>query len=237
MRFKNYLIENASNGVHSITYQKLLMALDTAHISKTENSYEFNLGAVVKDSSLFGLIVKIKTGKSLSVKLGKTASGKYVIEIIVDELPDRMEIDSLMSSNKSLMNKFIECVSYYKSTVKGASTHSPTKQEKVESYYDKGNIEKSYDDLISDIESRIKEYKIASKELQLERDTTVNAAKKNTLDLAIEKLKSEYIGNNEAEFIKKIKSLPSAEFLTHLEKDSIKKILKRLESYYNQKLV
>lgn len=236
MRFKSYLTEKTANGIHSLTYQKMLMALDTAHISKKENSYEFNLGVVVKDSSLSGLTVRIKTGDQLSVKLGQTIKGKYIIEVTVDELPDRMEIDALLSSNKSLMNKFIECISYYKSTIKDTSTSERNKQEKIESYYDDKNIEKSYDDLIADIEEKLKEYQKASKELEAERDITVNAAKKNTIDIAIKKLKSELIGSTEAEFIKKVKRLPTAEFLTRLEKHSMKKILKRLESYYNQRI-
>lgn len=234
MRFKVFLEEMQENNANYIVYQKMLMALDSAHISKKDNSFEYNLGAVVKDSSLSNLIVKIKTGNSTSVKLGVTHKNKYVIEITVDELPDRMEIDTLLSSNKSLMNKFLKCLEYYKSNNKNNSNFELTKQEKIEKYYDRENIEKAYENLVSEIENKLKEYKVARDELMRERDLTLNIAKKHTIEAALKKLKSEYIGDTETEFIKKVKKLPSAEFLAHLDKNANKTIIKRLESFYEQ---
>ena len=81
---------------------------------------------------------------------------------------------------------------------------------------------------------KLKEYKVARDELMRERDLTLNIAKKHTIEAALKKLKSEYIGDTETEFIKKVKKLPSAEFLAHLDKNANKTIIKRLESFYEQ---
>lgn len=236
MNFKSYLIEKFESSRHMITYQKLLMALDTAHISKEDSMYEFNLGAVVKDSSLKGLHVRIQKGDDLSVRLGKHKDGRYIIVISVKKLPERMKIDTMFSTNESLMKKFVGCVEDYYNNYREQSDVEPTKAERSAGLLDAKNVEESYDKLVAALDSKLAEYKAALRELEKKEKYTVNMFTKASIEQAKKALKDDYFGNSDSEFVKKVRKMPEADFISYLEKDVQKKIEKRLENYYDQKI-
>lgn len=238
MNFKSYLIEKFENenSRHFITYQKLLMALDTAHVSKEHSMYEFNLGSVVKDSTLKGLHVRIKKGSELSVNLGKHKDGRYIIVITVKNLPDRMGIDAMFSTNESLMNQFVKHVSDYYTNYRDKSDVEPTKQEREAELMDAKNVESSYDKLVAALDSKVSEYKAALRELEKKEKYTVNVITKASVAQAKEALKNSYFGGSEREFVRKVKKMEEANFISDLEKEVQKKIEKRLENYYDQKM-
>lgn len=236
MNFKSYLIEKFENSRHSITYQKLLMALDTAHVSKEDSMYEFNLGSVVKDSTLKGLHVRIKKGAELSVKLGKHKDGRYIIVVTVKKLPDRMKIDTMFSTNESLMNQFVKCVSDYYTNYRDKSDVEPTKQERTVELMDAKNVEASYDKLIAALDDKVSEYKAALRELEKKEKYTVNAITKASVAQAKETLKNDYFGSGANEFVKKVRKMPEADFISYADKEVQKKIEQRIENYYDQKM-
>ncbi len=236
MNFKSYLIEKFESSRHMITYQKLLMALDTAHISKEDSMYEFNLGSVVKDSSLKGLHVRIQKGDDLSVRLGKHKDGRYIIVISVKKLPERMKIDTMFSTNESLMKKFVDCVEDYYNNYREQSDVEPTKAERSARLLDAKNVEESYDKLVAALDSKLAEYKAALRELEKKEKYTVNMFTKASIEQAKKALKDDYFGNSDSEFVKKVRKMPEADFISYLEKDVQKKIEKRLENYYDQKM-
>ena len=219
-----------------ITYQKLLMALDTAHVSKEDSMYEFNLGSVVKDSSLKGLHVRIQKGDDLSVRLGKHKDGRYIIVISVKKLPERMKIDTMFSTNESLMKKFVDCVEDYYNNYREQSDVEPTKAERSARLLDAKNVEESYDKLVAALDSKLAEYKAALRELEKKEKYTVNMFTKASIEQAKKALKDDYFGNSDSEFVKKVRKMPEADFISYLEKDVQKKIEKRLENYYDQKM-
>ncbi len=236
MNFKSYLIEKFESSRHMITYQKLLMALDTAHVSKEDSMYEFNLGSVVKDSSLKGLHVRIQKGDDLSVRLGKHKDGRYIIVISVKKLPERMKIDTMFSTNESLMKKFVDCVEDYYNNYREQSDVEPTKAERSARLLDAKNVEESYDKLVAALDSKLAEYKAALRELEKKEKYTVNMFTKASIEQAKKALKDDYFGNSDSEFVKKVRKMPEADFISYLEKDVQKKIEKRLENYYDQKM-
>lgn len=236
MKFTKFLIERAANSRHTLTYQKLLMALDKAHISRENNYYEFNLGSVVKDSSLSGLFVRISESNQPDTKLGQHKDGRFFIVVTTPKLPDRMQIDSLLSENKDIMYKFIDCIQEYYNQYRENTEVEPNKKEKQEALYDKENIEQNYDELIKAIDLKFQEYKAAIDELEDQKNKTVNAAKKVAAEEAQKRLKNEYFGSNENEFVKKVRKYEEAEFISLLDKKYQKTIEKRLENYYDQKI-
>lgn len=238
MRFKTFLLEQATTTRHALTYQKLLMALDDAHVTKNDNYYEFNLGSVVKDSTLKGLTVRIQAGEMPSVKLGKHRDGRMILVIEVNELPGRLDIDQMFSSNKSLMNNFIKNVTefYDKYRTDSPEGSELTKQEKTENLDSKESFEESYDKLISAIDKKMEEFKLAVKDLEQKEQSTVNAMKKAALQSAKNNVKKDIIGNTEKEFVKMMLKLPEADFVALLDKEISKKVIKRLENYYDQKI-
>lgn len=219
-----------------LTYQKLIMALDKAHISKNEGFYEFNLGSVVKDSTLKGLFVRIQKSDSTDVKLGKHKDGRYVIVIFTNELPERLKIDSMLSWNKALMSDFVQCLqTYYDDYREQTSTDSNTKQERIEQLSNKQTFEESYDKLIAAIEEKMVQYNAAVKELEKTEKFSVNIIASTSAVAAKAKLKEDYFGKTDREFVKKMLKLPEAEFVAYLDKEVQKKVEKRLENYYDQK--
>lgn len=238
MKFKSFLIEQYNTTRHALTYQKLLMALDDAHITKNENNYEFNLGSVVKDSTLKGLNVRVQQGTGPSIKLGKHRDGRMMLVVEVKDLPGRLDIDKMFSSNKSLMNNFISNVAEFYDNYRVDSPEGSelTKQEKTENLDSKESFEDSYDKLISAIDKKMQEYTLAVKDLKQKEESTVNSMKKAALQSAQNTVKQDTIGKTEKEFVKMMMKLPEADFVALLDKEVAKKVIKRLENYYDQKI-
>lgn len=236
MSFKKFLIEKHSSR-HELTYQKLLIALDDAHVSKGEGFFEFNLGSVVDDSSLSRLTVRIQKGDQVDVKMGNFRDGAgKVLVVFTEQLPSRKEIDTLLSTNKSVMRKFIKALNDYTASNGGAADETKsTKREKLASQNMDENFEDNYQELIDSIEAKKKEYDMVMLELDKEENETVNKLKKASIQAAKNKLKKEFFGTSENEFIKTAMKLPEAEFMKSLDKELQDKVKSRLENYYQQK--
>lgn len=234
MKFIQYLIEKQESGRHEMTYHKLISALDAAYVAKKPNYYEFNLGTVVKDATLSGLTTRIQKGPRTEVKLGKNKEGNMVLVIFTPTLPERSKIDSLLSKSKEILSGFVQNLDTFYTSYRGEDEKF-TAHEKSERMNSKDSFEDGYDALVDAIEQKFQEYNAAVGELDKEEQSTVHLFTKSSLGLAKEKLKNDYFGNTEKEFIKKMYKLPAAEFVQHLSKESINKLNKRLQNYYEQK--
>lgn len=229
MRFINYLIEaSKKNGRHALTYQKLLQALDTSHVKATDTDYSFNLGAIVKDSTLSGLNVIIKQGTP-DAKLGQKKDGSMVLVVTTDKLPkSRKDIDTLLSTDEAIMNKFISSIEKYFTSYRDKSKEEDKyPQEKTEELTDNNTIEDKYKALTDRIDALNDEFNKASSSIEDGADVFKNA----TNSMAKMKLKTNYFGNDENDFVKMMLKLPEADFIKMLSKDQSKKILSRLNSY------
>lgn len=234
MRLKQYLIESLNKtGRHAMTYQKLLHALDTSHVTQANDTYTFNLGTVVKDSTLNGLNVIIQSGDASDAKLGQKKDGTFVLVVTTKKLPaNRKELDSLLSSDDLIASKFISSLGSYYSTYRDKDADvTKFKQEEAESLTDPEVIEGKYNELISAIDALVDEHGKASETLD---DGGVNILKNVTNDMAKAKLKNSYFGSDENEFVKLMMKLPQASFIKLLDKQDSKKILSRLQSYREQ---
>lgn len=237
MGFKKFLIEKSSSR-HELTYQKLLIAIDDAHVSKGENFYEFNLGAVVDDSTLSKLFVRVQKSDNMDVKLGSFKDGRgKVIVVYTDKLPSRKEIDTLLSTNKAIMAKFISALNKFSSEFVGDSTEDVkmTKREKLASHDPSEDFEENYEKLIDAVENKKKEYDMVVAELDKDEEVTVNQLKKASIKAAKDKLNKEFFGNSEEEFVKAVLKMAEAQFVKSVDKELQDKLKNRLENYYQQK--
>lgn len=236
MNFKQFLIEKHDDSRHMLTYQKLIHALDAAHITSGEGNFEFNLGTVVKDSSLGDLHVRIQKGSSDDVKLGRHKDGRMMLVIFCQKLPDRMGIDSLLSNSKPIMKKFVANVAkFYNQYRSPADDAKQTAHERREKMDNPEAFEENYDKLTKAIDAKMKEYNTAVEELEKTHGSTVSVMKKAAVESAKSKLKDEYFGKSEKEFVKKMYKLPEADFVSYLEKEVLNKLNQRLSNYYEQK--
>lgn len=216
-----------------LSYQSMLSTLDDSHVDKRENGWQFNYGVITGSSKYKNLDVRISKGNNQYIKLGKyKTSGRYVIAVSVDEIPQRMEIDSFFD-DEDIMNHFVKCLDEYCSKEFDEDI-SPTSQERKESLYKRDNFEKHYMELSDAINAKIDEYSNALKDV--ESSKSANVFKQSSINSAKIQLKKEYIGNTVKEFLRNVFKYPEAEFISYLEKEDKDRIIKRLTNFYEQKL-
>lgn len=224
---------SASRTQLNFAYQSMTGALDTSHVDKRENGFQFNVGALSGFGSLSGLDIRLVQGDELSVKLGKLKdSDKYVILVTTPELPNRMDIDKFFDEDESLMNKVLDAMEQYQEV--NSTEYDPSTAEKSEELYKPEKFEEHYDTLVDAINMKKEEYTKAIESLQ--SSNTVNAFRKASKEDAVAKLKDDYFGKNVKEFTKKIMKYPEADFIQYLNKEMKDKLFKRLEGLYTQKL-
>lgn len=236
MSFKTFLIESRSAGGSELSYHKLLSGIDTAHVTTSDGKYEFNLGSVIKDSEFKNLFVRIVKARNDDVRLGKHSDGRYFIVVRTTKFPERMEIDSMLSSNKAIKGKFIEAMNTFHTDHRDTTAEvEPSKHEKRQDLGDSKNYEQSYQALVDAIDHKKTEYEAAVAELTKNEQSTVNEIKKSTIQAAKAKLRAEYFGKSEGEFVKLVMKYPEADFISLLDKEIKDKTVNRLENYYDQR--
>ena len=238
MGFKSFLIESYGRGRQAITYQKLLQNLDSAHISRGENFYEFNLGSVVRDSKLKGLDVRIEVSEHESVKLGRSRkSGKFTIVVFVTELPSRLEIDNKFETDKQLMDAFLnELQNYSDNHRDDTEEYDPSKEELDGKFDGDDTFEEKYDELISAVDKIVESYTNEAAKMEKAAAITLNQVKKATIGAALSKLRDDSVGSSAKDFVKIVLRMPEAAYAEHLDKDAARKLQRRLENYYEQKI-
>lgn len=215
-----------------LAYQSMLGALDTSHVNKRENGFQFNLGAVAKLGAYNNLDVRIVQGNVDDVKFGKLKNGeKFIILVTTPNLPKRMEIDSFFD-NEEVMNKMLDAMEQYREL--DTDEYEPNDAEISGDLYKPEKFEEYYDKLVDAINKKSEEYSEALEKLKSTK--TVNVFKKASLDDASSKLKHDYFGSNVKEFTKIVMKLPESDFIKHLNKEMKDKLFKRLESLYGQNL-
>lgn len=235
MNFKQFLIEFTINNKYELAYNKLIYALDDAHVTTKDSYYEFNLGSVIKDAALKGLTVRVQKGPKEEVKLGRHKDGRTVMVIFAKELPERSKIDTLLSDSKAIMTGFVDELEKFTHIYKSDEEQTPSNHEKRHELLNKDTFEKKYEELMKAVEQKFEEYDSVLQDLKDQSEKTVSAFKMASLESAKKKLKEDYFGTSEKEFIKKMLKLPEADFIVHLEKEMLAKLNKRLENYYEQK--
>ncbi len=239
MNFINYLIETRSKPQnltekYDLVLQQVIDGVDNGHVDYLDSKITFDIGEISDTPKLRGLKLVIRQGKSDSIKLGHSKDDTYAIVIDTTQpLPERKSIDTFLAS-KQVYAGFKKAYENYVNNHhdKNKEYDSNDVENRVK-HNSRESFEENYNGLIEAIRGQNKQYLAAVAEIDKELDNIANVGRKHALILAKEKLKDDYLGKSDKEFISKSLALPEAEFSKHLEKEWKEKLESRLKSYYN----
>lgn len=228
MNFKTYLLENYQtlDENHSLAYQMLIDNLDNTHIEYDDKKALFNIGHAIQNPQFDQLEIAIFKSDSEKVDFAKRKSnGKHVIVIFTPNYPDRNDIDSFLSSH----NKIMRNVTGY---MKKFEIDFMDKSIENKNYHDT-DFEKNYDNLITAIKKRVKDYDKVYDELKSKMDkNSGNHGLTTSVKLAMDNLKSETFGVDAKTFLGKLTKEPEGEFIKSLSKELKLKLENRLNGFF-----
>ncbi|WAX21621.1 hypothetical protein [Stenotrophomonas phage RAS14] len=237
MSFKTFLIEGYTQKLlekHDVVLQQIIDALDDGHIDYSEDKIDFDIGSLINQPKLKGLGVAIRKGGK-GVRLGQNKNGGHSIVIGTDRIPARQDIDGLLAS-KDVFGQFGTAYNKYMNTYfDKTKEYDVTDTEKFIQHNNRDGFEGFYNELLKGIQDHTGQYDQAISELDKELESNAHAGRKMALEQAKKKLRDEYIGATDKDFISKVLKLPQAEFSNNLDKDWRSKLEGRLGSYYASK--
>lgn len=239
MRFSKFLTEreeadNLSANILIIMH-RIFAAVEHTHIEKSEDMSEFNIGQAIKDKNFKTLNIAIKHGVKPTAKFAVKSDGddyyiviespNYKAELSREEITAILENEALKTPLHNAITHFLK---YAKNEFdeKNVPTHHEQKTDSNE------NVEQKYDTLIKTFKSKLEDHHAAASEIDRQSKQTSNTFKKDSFKIALDKLKEETHGKDFKGFLSIVSKLPEGEFIKHLESDVKKKILSRLEDYY-----
>lgn len=226
MLFSTYLNESKNfRNEATLVLHKIIHMVDNGHVDMGENDIRFGVGPMVHKGSYDGLTVVIRKGGTETVRLGKTKDDKPVIVIDTPKLPDRKEIDSMLEK-RVFFDGFISAFSLYLQKMHNPNADYNKHADELE-LENNENFEDNYNALVAEFaKTNVEDFKKAIDEVNNHIDNNANLIKKETRKLSVDRLKSEYLGTSEAEFLSIVKKLP-----TYKKFDRIKKELKAKRRY------
>ena len=214
--------------------------LKDAHYSTSTNQMVFNVGRTAKLSKFSGLDLVIRKNTSQRIRLAKRRNKEsYAVVIDVKEMPSITELEPFLEK-KSIMFHVVEEVEKYMDLLSNtieSSTTSMTDYEKVKHYNSKEEFEKVYQELVKRLSEKKGELDKLVKNFEKQMEETGNPSRKSTLKLAIDKLKSDYLGKTYRDFLKiafeELNNI-SPDFKENLDKDNKKILENRLKQFYEE---
>jgi hypothetical protein len=232
---KSLLNERGGSATNAdVIYQKLLGALDDAHIDFGTDMIEFHIGKVVKNSDV-NIAMAIRRGASDEVRLGKNRDNG-ALTIVVEtrgELPVRKEIDSFLAKDRDRAQEIKGMIAKYLTDHYPSEDPSLITTQYEDSASANTDIDTKYETLARKLREKMEDFKGMIEELQDEMNTE-DAGKRAAAKRAIDHLAGEEFGNNVNEFKKKAMELLGDPKM--IDKENRDKIEKRLESFYDQKI-
>lgn len=239
MRFSKFLTEkeeaeNLSANVLIIMH-RIFSAVEHTHIEKGEDMCEFNIGQAIKDKNFKSLNIAIKHGAKPSARFAvKSDSDDYYIVIESPKYSDDLQRDDIIAilESNSLKQPLHDAITHFLKYArdefdeKNVPTHHEQKTDANE------NVDQKYDELVKIIKSRLDDHHSAAAEIDRQSKQTSNAFKQDSFKMALEKLKEETHGKDFKGFMSIVNKLPEGQFIKELESELKKKILSRLEDYY-----
>lgn len=224
----------------TLIYQAFIDNLETAHYNKDESLLSFNVGKAAKIAKFSDLELVLRKSNTESVKLGKRkSSGNFAVVIDLAELPPIPELEKVLE-RPQVMRPAVTAIESYLNMRRGrgsAKGEYMTDYEKTKHFNNREIFEETYQALINKLREKKAELdKIVSK-FEEEKKQTDNSSRKVTLDMAIEKVKADYMGKNAKEFLSKAyKVLEEIEpdFKNNLDKDKKKVLEDRLKQFYEE---
>lgn len=237
MLFKQYLIEyfKAHNNEADLVFHKILDNVNHGHVDFQENKLLFNVGNIIKNSKYAKLYLVIRHGTDEKVRLGADKQGN--LNIVIDtekKLPSHTELHSFLDDAKIIKDFKREFTKVLRQTPD--SDEAPELSTSHEIVKDSNaNFEDIYKNIIKLAEKNIHNYKEAIKHLEERKTKTVHASKHSVIASAMEKLHNDAFGDSFGTFRSKIFK-DFGEKINHLTADNKKKLISRLESFYEQKV-
>jgi len=239
MNFKQFLLLEYSKPIDNeidLVYQRILDNLDDGHFDALDDKIMFNVGIIIKDSAYNNLHFVIRKAKENKVRLGKGKDGKpaIVVDAKKRKLPSRKNIDTfledveLAKQIKEELKKYLEL--YFDGD---AEVDASTNYEKKKGF--NSGFEDHLTKLIAAIDKKINNFHEAKSFINNRHSGTANVAKQEQLAAAKKALLDDEFGGTFNNFKSIVLKLPEAEFVNHLESEAKKKVLSRLESYYEHK--
>lgn len=238
MNFKNYLIEThlaerILHENHELVLQKMIDSLDYSHVDYDTSKIMFDMGSVTGTPKLSGLKVVIRPSSQDAIRLGRNGEGNYTIVVdTTSDMPNRADIDTFLSG-KEVYAGFAKVYQQYVSKhFDGSKEYDQTPTEKSLEINSREGFEDGYENLIASLRNTTKQYQDATKELDNKIKSMGNIGKKASLELAKGKLRDDYFGKSEKEFLSKVYGMDDANFVNMLSPEWKQKLESRLTQYY-----
>lgn len=234
-RFASFLLEktNANQEEATLALHKIYGGFDTAHLEKKSNHSELNVGQVIKDKNYKTLNMVFRTGSD-NVRLATKGDEFYiVIEFpkYTNEL-DRVEILKKIEEQKTAA-KINAAILRFLNEAKDEFHEKNVETSHEVRSKDNDEVDGRYDALMKAFSNKLAEYKSAVAELDKTANGTANAAKHTSVNMAKQAIKKEYFGDSFKRFLSILSQLPEGKFISNLESETKKKVLSRLENFYD----
>lgn len=243
MSFKTFIALNEGEYINkaNLIIQAFIDNLKTAHYNKSENSISFNIGKAVKIAKFSNLELVIRVTSSFQdIKLGKRKdSGRFAIVVNVSELPNITELEKILEK-PSIMRPITKAIEQYLELSLNSDNFNDgylTDYEKNKKFNQREVFEEHYQKLVNALKDKYSELKKMLDNFERQKAETDNSSRKVTLDMAIDKLKSDYMGKNFKAFQSKaMKTLEeiSPDFKSNLNKDNKKILEDRLKQFFEE---
>jgi hypothetical protein len=243
MRFSKFLTEkeeanNLSANVLIIMH-RIFAAVEQTHIEKSDGMCEFNIGQAIKDKDLKSLNIAIKKGPAPSAKFAVKSDGDdYYIVIETPKYEENLEREDIIAilESASLKTPLHDAITHFLKYARDEFDEKNVPSHHEQKTDANQNVEQKYDALIKTVKSRLEDHHSAAAEIDRQSKQTSNAFKQDSFKMALEKLKEETHGKDFKGFLSIVNKLPEGGFIKELEGDLKKKILSRLEDYYEHYL-
>jgi hypothetical protein len=238
MNFKEFLVEANSplNNEIDLIYQRILDNLDDNHIDFSKTKLTFNIGKSIKVSKYNNLDFVVRQGKKPNVRLGKDKDDRSAIVIdTTGKVPARANIRKFLE-HMGYSRKIKEAIKNYlnKHHDASAKTDPGTSYERTKDTNQ--NFEGKYEKLMKAMDKKIAQVTRAKTYIMKTHEKSADAGKKALAGAAVKHLFDTEIGGDFGAFKSLVLKLPEADFIKGLNSENKKKLMSRIESYYEHKL-
>ena len=239
MDFKHFLMEYAKpvkNQV-DIMYQHMLDNIDETHIDISDDKLLFNIGKTIKNSTYNLLDFVVRIANKPAIRLGHDDQGKHAIVIdTTGKLPSRTTLKRFMEHGKyadRIKDQIKKYLKKHGDVIGEMEPDHTTTYEKTKDI--NKNFETYYEKLIKSIDKKLEDLGKAKEYIKNKHGGNANHAKLAVADAALGHLHNDEFGEGFNGFKSNVLKLPEAQFIKQLDGELKKKILSRLESYYEHK--
>src|SRR5690606_25757574 len=154
MRFTNYLLEMYQQQQtlmekHDLVLQKVIDAVDHAHVDYSESKISFDIGAISDTPQLRGLKLVIRPAKTDDIKLGRNKDGDFAIVInTTGDMPGRQDIDTFLAGKEIYAGFKNAYEDYIQNHHDRSKEVEPNEVQKWVSANSRENFEAAYIDLV-----------------------------------------------------------------------------------------